>query len=47
MRFARRVADRIVMVADKGIAEQGTPEQFLDNPQTDRAKEFLASIDED
>ena len=47
MRFARRVADRIVMVADKGIAEQGTPEQFLDTPQTDRAKEFLASIDED
>ncbi len=47
MRFARRVADRIVMVADKGIAEQGSPEQFLDNPQTDRAKEFLASIDED
>ena len=47
MRFARRVADRIVMVADKGIAEQGTPEQFLDNPQTDRAKEFLTSIDED
>lgn len=47
MRFARRVADRIVMVADKGIAEQGSPEQFLDNPQTDRAKDFLASIDED
>ena len=47
MRFARRVADRIVMVADKGIAEEGTPEQFLDNPQTERAKEFLASIDED
>lgn len=47
MRFARRVADRIVMVADKGIAEEGTPEQFLDNPQTERAKEFLASLDED
>lgn len=47
MRFARRVADRIVMVADKGIAEEGSPEQFLDNPQSDRAKEFLASLDED
>lgn len=47
MRFARRVADRIVMIADKGIAEEGSPEQFLDNPQSQRAKDFLASLDED
>lgn len=47
MRFARRVADRIVLMADKGIAEQGAPEQFLDDPQTQRAKDFLASLSED
>lgn len=47
MRFARRVADRIILIADKGIAEEGTPEQFLDNPQSARAKDFLASLDED
>jgi len=47
MRFARRVADRIVLMADKGIAEEGTPAEFLDNPQSQRGKEFLASLDED
>lgn len=47
MRFARRVADRIVLIADKGIAEQGAPEAFLDDPQSDRGKEFLASINEE
>ncbi|WP_296136729.1 amino acid ABC transporter ATP-binding protein [uncultured Tessaracoccus sp.] len=47
MRFARRVADRVVLVADKGIAEEGTPEQLLDSPRTERAKDFLASLDED
>ncbi|WP_324252653.1 amino acid ABC transporter ATP-binding protein [Parenemella sanctibonifatiensis] len=47
MRFARRVADRIVLIADKGIAEQGDPNDFLDNPQTQRAQDFLASLDED
>ncbi|GAB3714191.1 amino acid ABC transporter ATP-binding protein [Mariniluteicoccus flavus] len=47
MRFARRVADRIVLIADQGIAEQGAPQQLLDDPQSQRAKDFLASLDED
>lgn len=47
MRFARGVADRIVLMADKGIAEQGPPDQFLDNPQSQRGQEFLASINEE
>ncbi|HHT12241.1 MAG TPA: amino acid ABC transporter ATP-binding protein [Propionibacterium sp.] len=47
MRFARRVADRIILIADKGIAEEGSPEQLLDDPQTDRARDFLASLDEE
>lgn len=47
MRFARRVADRIVLMADKGIAEEGTPGDFLDNPQSQRGKEFLASLNEE
>lgn len=47
MRFARRVADRIVLIADKGIAEQGKPEAFLDNPQSQRGQEFLASLNDE
>ncbi len=46
MRFARRVADRVVLIADKGIAEQGPPDQVLDNPQSQRAQEFLSEIND-
>ncbi|MCV2444181.1 amino acid ABC transporter ATP-binding protein [Acinetobacter bereziniae] len=41
MSFARKVADRIIFM-DKGkIIEQATPEQFFQQPQTERAKAFL------
>ncbi|MBP5192647.1 MAG: amino acid ABC transporter ATP-binding protein [Eubacterium sp.] len=44
MNFARRVADRVVFMDDGKILEENTPEKFFDNPQTERAKEFLESI---
>ncbi|GHH62489.1 polar amino acid ABC transporter ATP-binding protein [Streptosporangium violaceochromogenes] len=44
MRFARRVADRVVLVADGGIAEQGPPETVLDAPRTARARDFLRAV---
>jgi ABC-type polar amino acid transport system ATPase subunit len=44
MRFARRAADRVVLMADHGIAEQGTPAQVLENPTSDRGRAFLAEI---
>ncbi|WP_308002786.1 amino acid ABC transporter ATP-binding protein [uncultured Parolsenella sp.] len=44
MNFARRVADRVVFMADGHILEQGAPDEFFDHPQTARAKEFLDSI---
>jgi len=44
MGFARRVADRVVFMADGCLLEQATPEEFFTNPQTDRAKDFLAKI---
>jgi len=31
-------------MADGMILEENTPDEFFDNPQTDRAKEFLESI---
>ena len=44
MGFAREVADRIIFV-DKGkILEDATPDDFFDNPKTDRAKQFLSQI---
>lgn len=44
MGFARRAADRVVFMADGRIVEENTPEEFFNNPQTDRAKDFLGKI---
>ena len=44
MTFARRVADRILFMADGAIVEDTDPETFFTNPQSDRAKDFLAKI---
>ncbi|MGN6577174.1 MAG: amino acid ABC transporter ATP-binding protein [Nocardioides sp.] len=47
MRFARRAADRVVLMADKQIVEEGTPEQVLENPTSERGKAFLRELTED
>ena len=44
MSFARRVADRILFMAEGAIVEDTDPETFFTNPQSDRAKDFLAKI---
>lgn len=44
MSFARRVADRILFMADGAVVEDADPETFFTNPQSDRAKDFLAKI---
>jgi len=44
MGFAREVADRIVMMDEGLIIEEGTPEHFFTNPQQERTKSFLSKI---
>ena len=44
MNFARRVADRVIFMADGQIVEAGTPDEFFDHPKTERARDFLNSI---
>ncbi len=44
MGFARQVADRIVFMAGGQIIEEGTPEHFFENPESDRVKQFLGKI---
>ncbi len=44
MGFARRVADRVIFMAEGEIIEQGAPDQFFDNPQNERTKLFLSQI---
>ncbi|MFV3303931.1 amino acid ABC transporter ATP-binding protein [Pseudomonas sp. NY15181] len=44
MGFARTVANRVIFM-DKGeIVEQAAPDQFFDNPKSDRTKLFLSQI---
>ena len=44
MGFARSAANRVVFMADGRIVEEATPDQFFNNPRSDRAKDFLAKI---
>jgi polar amino acid transport system ATP-binding protein len=47
MRFARRVADRVVLMADGGIVEQGPPAQVLESPTSERGRQFIHLVEED
>ncbi|MGX2994143.1 amino acid ABC transporter ATP-binding protein [Streptomyces sp. JNUCC 64] len=44
MGFARSAANRVVFMADGRIVEEATPDQFFNNPRSDRAKDFLSKI---
>lgn len=44
MGFAREVADRVVVMADGYIIEEGTPEEVFKNPKEERTKQFLSAI---
>lgn len=44
MGFARRASNRVVFMADGAIVEDATPEQFFNDPKSDRAKDFLGKI---
>jgi glutamate transport system ATP-binding protein len=44
MGFARSAAQRVVFMDGGRILEVAPPNQFFDDPQTDRAKDFLSKI---
>jgi len=44
MGFARKVANRVIFMDAGEIIEDTSKEQFFNNPQSDRAKDFLAKI---
>lgn len=44
MNFAKRIASRVLFLADGNIVEQGTPQEIFENPQMDRTKQFLDQI---
>ena len=42
--FARRAADRAVMLAGGTIVEEGPPAQVLESPQSERTQQFLRNV---
>ena len=44
MRLALDIASRIIFMENGTIVESGTPDQFLNHPQQERTKAFLARI---
>jgi polar amino acid transport system ATP-binding protein len=44
MGFAKKVAHRVLFMDEGKIVETGTPSEFFDNPQTDRAANFISMI---
>ena len=44
MGFAREVADRVMLIDEGIIVEEGPPEEFFNNPSHDRTKLFLSKI---
>jgi general L-amino acid transport system ATP-binding protein len=44
MGFAKAVADRVIFMDQGQVVEQNTPEEFFNNPQNERSKDFLSKI---
>jgi len=44
MGFARKVANRVIFMDQGQIVEQNDPEEFFNNPQSERTKLFLSQI---
>lgn len=44
MGFAREVADRVIFMDGGNLIEENSPEEFFNNPKSDRTKDFLSKI---
>ncbi len=44
MGFAREVANRVIFMNEGVIKEENSPDEFFDNPQDERLKDFLSKV---
>jgi ABC-type polar amino acid transport system ATPase subunit len=44
LQFARRSADRILVLDDGKVIEEGTPQEVFDHPRTERTQKFLSKV---
>ncbi|NOJ71002.1 amino acid ABC transporter ATP-binding protein [Paenibacillus alvei] len=47
MKFAQEVANRVIFMSDGKIQEESAPEQFFNQPKTERARKFLRQLAND
>lgn len=45
MKFAKEVADRIIMIDEGRIIESADPKTFFENPQNERTKQFIQLVE--
>ena len=45
MNFAAKIADKVLFLEDGKILEETPGKQFFEHPQTERAEEFLSSME--
>jgi len=43
--FAKRVADRVIMMDAGSIIEDAPPDEFFGNPRQERTRKFLEAVD--
>lgn len=46
LKFARKISDQVLFLADGTIVERGMPDELFANPQHERTRQFLAAIEE-
>jgi polar amino acid transport system ATP-binding protein len=46
MGFARDVSDRICLLYDGQIIEEGTPDEVINHPKNELTKEFLSHVED-
>ena len=44
MKFAREVADRVIVMFDGKILDEGIPNEIFTNPREERTRSFLRSV---
>jgi len=45
MKFAKEVADRVIMIDEGRIIESADPKTFFENPQNERTKQFIQLVE--
>lgn len=46
LRFAQKISDKVIFLADGMIVEQGRPDQLFTDPGHERTRQFLAAVEE-